>query len=51
MDALRPRQEEYALAGYLTVAMDLRYHGERARPEAGQTVRQHYEEALIRYGE
>ena len=46
---MRPRQEEYAADGFLTAAIDLRYHGERAAPAEGQPARQVYEEALIRW--
>ena len=45
---MRPRQEEYALDGFLTVAIDLPYHGERAASAEGKTARQVYQEALVR---
>ena len=47
-DSVRPRQEEYALDGFLTVAIDLPYHGERAASAEGKTARQVYQEALVR---
>ncbi|KAG1661623.1 hypothetical protein FOA52_002853 [Chlamydomonas sp. UWO 241] len=47
---MRSRQEAYAHAGYLTVAVDCRYHGERAQPAEGGTpaARAVYEDALVR---
>lgn len=32
MDDMRHRQEQYARAGYITAAIDCRYHGARAQP-------------------
>lgn len=50
MNEMRGRQEAYAYSGYLTVAVDCRYHGERAQPATpGQPARAVYEDALVRY--
>jgi len=49
MNELRSRQEDYARAGYLTAAVDSRYHGERAHPALpGPAARAVYEEALVK---
>lgn len=52
MDMVRAAQEEYARAGYFTAAIDCRYHGERCVPDvaAGQTARDVYQDALVRWG-
>eukprot|EP00955_Chlamydomonas_euryale_P047112 353590-Chlamydomonas_euryale.AAC.7 len=50
MNELRSRQEDYARAGYLTAAVDSRYHGERAHPALpGPAARAVYEEALVKW--
>ena len=49
------RMEEYARAGYLTAAIDCRYHGDRAVPEAAtgdgtapRDPRSAYQDSLVR---
>ncbi|KAL6761263.1 hypothetical protein V8C86DRAFT_2539053 [Haematococcus lacustris] len=47
--AMREHQEEFAARGYFTVAVDSRYHGERAKSEGGrQKPRDIYQDALCR---
>jgi hypothetical protein len=54
MESLKTRQENYALAGYIAVAIDSRYHGQRSAGKtvlpsgASQSSREYYEEALVR---
>lgn len=47
-ETLRGRQEEYAALGYVTVAIDCRYHGVRAKGHEGMAMRAFYEDALVR---
>ena len=51
------RMEQYARAGYLTAAIDCRYHGDRAVPEAAgngvsppRDPRSAYQDSLVRCG-
>jgi dienelactone hydrolase len=45
-DSLAARQAQFARRGYLAVAMDCRYHGDRA--QGGDGCRDAYQEALVR---
>src|SRR5262249_52432696 len=44
-EAMRPTLEELARRGYLALAIDARYHGERA---GGKPGRQAYQDAILR---
>ncbi len=56
-ESMAGRMEQYACAGYLTAAIDCRYHGDRAVPEAmghgrskPQDPRLAYQASLVRCG-
>ena len=53
-ESMAERQEQYARAGYLTAAIDCRYHGDRAVPKAAGLAsppldpRSAYQDSLVR---